>query len=51
MNKYKRRNRSLRVFTWDGCKTTPAQSLVESTVIEWYSAKHRETSQEEVDFC
>ena len=50
MNKYKRRNRSLRVFTWDGIKPTPAQSLVESTVVEWYSAKHREASQEEVAF-
>lgn len=42
MNKYKRRNRSLRVFTWDGIKPTPVQTLVESTVVEWYSAKHRE---------
>lgn len=50
MNKYKRRNRSLRVFTWDGIKPTPAQTLVESTVVEWYSAKHREASQEEVAF-
>ena len=50
MNKYKRRNRSLRVFSWDGIKPTPAQSLVESTVVEWYSAKHREASQEEVTF-
>lgn len=45
MNKYKRRNRSLRVFTWDGIKPTPVQTLV-----EWYSAKHREASQEEVAF-
>lgn len=50
MNKYKRRNRSLRVFSWYGIKPTPAQSLVESTVVEWYSAKHREASQEEVAF-
>ena len=50
MNKYKRRNRSLRVFTWDGIKPTPVQTLVESTVVEWYSAKHREASQEEVAF-
>ncbi len=50
MNKYKRKNRSLRIFNWDDAHITPAQSLVKSTVNEWYSAKHRENSKEEVDF-
>lgn len=31
-------------------KPTPSQSLVESTVIEWYEAKHRRASKEEIDF-
>ena len=47
MNKYKRNNPSLRVFTWDDKNPTPSQSLVESTVIEWYEAKHRKVSKEE----
>ena len=50
MNNYKRKNPSLRVFTWDDKKPTPSQSLVESTVIEWYEAKHRKASKEEIDF-
>ena len=49
MNKYKRNNPSLRVFTWDDKNPTPSQSLVESTVIEWYEAKHRKASKEEID--
>lgn len=50
MNNYKRNNRSLRVFTWNKDKPTPSQSLVQNTVMEWYEAKHREASKEEINF-
>ena len=41
----------LRHFTWEkDSQKTDAQALVEATVMEWYEAKHRTTSKEEVAF-
>lgn len=41
---------SLRNFPWSTDETTPVQTLISSTVEEWYLAKHRKTSEEEFDF-
>lgn len=45
------REKPLRSFPWSGSGAkTPGQLLVESTVVEWYSAKHRPPSGEEIAF-
>jgi len=44
--------KSLRYLDWDGKseKLTPSKSLISSTVHEWYDAKHRKKSPEEICF-
>lgn len=46
-----RRQKPLRKFSWsnDDHKSA-AQEMIEDTVIEWYDAKHRKTSDKEIDF-
>ena len=40
---------SLRFLSWNESKDkTPSQELVSSTVREWYDAKHRDVSREEI---
>ena len=42
---------SLRQFSWSGKKSKkPSESLIESTALEWYEAKHRKQSLEEIAF-
>ena len=41
----------MRSFSWsENEDVSTDQKLIESTVIEWYDAKHREISTEEIDF-
>ena len=42
---------SLRILPWDKLNEEPTltEELISSTVREWYDAKHREASKEEVD--
>lgn len=41
----------MRQFSWSGNKNlSESESLIESTALEWYEAKHRKTSKEEVSF-
>lgn len=49
MKKYN--HTSLRQFSWSGNKEKkPSESLIESTALEWYEAKHRKQSLEEIAF-
>ena len=49
MKKYN--HTSLRQFSWSGNKDKkPSESLIESTALEWYEAKHRKQSIEEIAF-
>lgn len=49
MKKYN--HTSLRQFSWSGNKEKkPSESLIESTALEWYEAKHRKQSLEEIIF-
>lgn len=49
MKKYN--HTSLRQFSWTGNKNiSPSESLIESTALEWYEAKHRKQSLEEITF-
>ena len=42
---------SLRQFSWSGKKEkTKSEILIENTVLEWYDAKHRQTSLDEIAF-
>ena len=41
--------KSLRALPWDKKEKTHSQTLISSTVHEWYDAKHRETSFEEIE--
>ena len=42
---------SLRQFSWSGNKNKkPSETLIESTALEWYEAKHRKQSLEEIEF-
>lgn len=41
--------KSLRRLPWDNGEPALSQALISSTVHEWYDAKHRETSQDEID--
>ena len=42
---------SLRQFSWSGKKVKkPSETLIESTALEWYEAKHRKQSLEEIVF-
>ena len=42
---------SLRQFSWSGNKSKlPSETLIESTALEWYEAKHRKQSLEEIAF-
>ena len=42
---------SLRQFSWSGNKTKkPSETLIETTALEWYEAKHRKLSLEETEF-
>lgn len=52
MNNRKKRNfLPLRVFPWTKAKEkTRGQIMVEETVLEWYRAKHRTNSNEEIKF-
>lgn len=45
------KSKPLRSFTWSSnANKTTNQTLIESTVKEWYDAKHRAASKEENDF-
>ena len=49
--KKKYNHTSLRQFSWSGNKSKkPSETLIESTALEWYEAKHRKQSLEEVSF-
>lgn len=52
MNKRDKKNfLALRVFTWTKQKEiTSGQKMVQGTVLEWYEAKHRKCSAEEIIF-
>lgn len=42
---------SLRQFSWSGKSSlSPSESLIETTALEWYDAKHRKASIEEIEF-
>ena len=43
--------KSLRILPWDKLNEEPTltEELISSTVREWYDAKHRKASKEEVD--
>jgi len=41
---------SLRKLPWTDKDQTKSQSLISSTILEWYDAKHRITSDEEIEF-
>lgn len=47
-NKYS--TKSLRAFPFNDAKASPEEKLFKSTLDEWYDAKHRETSKEEISF-
>lgn len=49
--KKKKRGTPLRSFPWSGnAEKTDGQTLIESTVNEWYAAKHRAPGGEEISF-
>ncbi len=52
MNKYnKQREMSLRFFTWSQKPNkNEEEMLIESTILEWYDAKHRTSSPQEIEF-
>ena len=43
---------SLKFLSWDddSNKDDPSKKLISSTVHEWYDAKHRKNSKEEIEF-
>lgn len=50
-SKKRKKYAPLRSFSWsENEDVSTDQKLIESTIVEWYDAKHREISTEEIDF-
>lgn len=47
-NKYNKK--SIRAYPFKSGKLTPEEKLFKSTLDEWYSAKHRSASEDEIAF-